>query len=337
MQGIDLMSELGADTTIIDGYGVGGPVIILVDDLDSTTKIDGFTIRNGSAQYYYGAISCYYNSSPMISNCVIKENFGPGIACVENSSAIICDNTIAFNNSWGIEGAGIHCSNSTPTIYNNWIHDNIICGDQMAVGGGIYCWNSYPVIYGNVISYNSAASAIPGFEAGGGIFCYNSTGIITRNTITMNSANLGGGIFCQGTSDPMINYNNIMHNYRHGLYNWNLYTIITAEHNWWGDATGPYHPTLNPGGLGDTVSNNVDFDPWLNYPVGIEERPITESVEGQAKLGATILIGPLLIPKGKKCRVLDIAGRVVDPSKIQPGIYFLEIDGEVVRKVVKIR
>jgi hypothetical protein len=32
--------------------------------------------------------------------------------------------------------------------------------------------------------------------------------------------------------------------------------------NWWGDSTGPYHELLNPGGLGDAIEGNVQFDPW---------------------------------------------------------------------------
>ena len=39
---------------------------------------------------------------------------------------------------------------------------------------------------------------------------------------------------------------------------------VDAEFNWWGDSTGPYHATDNPGGLGDSVVGNVDFTPW--YP-----------------------------------------------------------------------
>jgi hypothetical protein len=38
----------------------------------------------------------------------------------------------------------------------------------------------------------------------------------------------------------------------------------SAALNWWGDSTGPYHSTLNPGGQGDTIVGNVDFTPW--YP-----------------------------------------------------------------------
>jgi hypothetical protein len=39
---------------------------------------------------------------------------------------------------------------------------------------------------------------------------------------------------------------------------------MDARQNWWGDATGPYHPLLNPLGQGDEVGDSVPFDPW--YP-----------------------------------------------------------------------
>ena len=40
-----------------------------------------------------------------------------------------------------------------------------------------------------------------------------------------------------------------------------------ATNNWWGAASGPYHPTLNPGGTGSEVSDNVLFDPWYTNPL----------------------------------------------------------------------
>jgi hypothetical protein len=44
--------------------------------------------------------------------------------------------------------------------------------------------------------------------------------------------------------------------------------LVDARYNWWGDASGPYHPTLNPTGTGDAVSDDVNFDHWLlkEYP-----------------------------------------------------------------------
>jgi len=38
---------------------------------------------------------------------------------------------------------------------------------------------------------------------------------------------------------------------------------IDASYNCWGDASGPYNSTSNPDGLGDAVSDNVDYEPWL--------------------------------------------------------------------------
>lgn len=45
--------------------------------------------------------------------------------------------------------------------------------------------------------------------------------------------------------------------------------LMNAVNNWWGDSSGPFHPTLNPTGLGNAVSDNVDFIPFLTAdPVG---------------------------------------------------------------------
>ncbi len=73
----------------------------------------------------------------------------------------------------------------------------------------------------------------------------------------------------------------------------------------------------------------------LNPMTAIEEGEI--SVGKSDNLCATIFYGPLQLPSGNKCKLYDITGRVVDPDKIQPGIYFIEIDGVVTQKVVKVR
>ncbi|MBW2109287.1 MAG: tandem-95 repeat protein, partial [Deltaproteobacteria bacterium] len=57
-------------------------------------------------------------------------------------------------------------------------------------------------------------------------------------------------------------------------------TVINATYNDWSTPTGPYHPTLNTSGLGDQVSNNVDFSPWIggslnNAPTDITLTPDT--------------------------------------------------------------
>jgi hypothetical protein len=51
-----------------------------------------------------------------------------------------------------------------------------------------------------------------------------------------------------------------------------------ATNNYWGDASGPYHPTLNAAGLGSRVSDRVLFDPWLESAV---HPPATYTISGR--------------------------------------------------------
>ena len=42
---------------------------------------------------------------------------------------------------------------------------------------------------------------------------------------------------------------------------------IQAENNWWGSASGPFHPLYNPSGQGDTVlHDSITVLPWLTSP-----------------------------------------------------------------------
>jgi parallel beta-helix repeat protein len=82
-----------------------------------------------------------------------------------------------------------------------------------------------------------------------------------------------------------IGYCNTITNWVHGIDIWNsptgTFTIhdckvygnteygmsvstatADARNVYWGDPTGPYHLTLNPSGLGNPVSDNVNFIPW---------------------------------------------------------------------------
>ncbi len=80
------------------------------------------------------------------------------------------------------------------------------------------------------------------------------------------------------------------------------------------------------------------FDAWLLKIApepGIEEEKV-EAVK-YSNFGTTIFSGPLLLPEGKKCKVFDIMGRVVMLDRIKPGVYFIEVDGKITQKVVKVR
>ena len=85
---------------------------------------------------------------------------------------------------------------------------------------------------------------------------------ITDNTISgwEYGIRLDGALV--DAANSCANHNNISGNDVFGVYNGGTGTL-TAPCNWWGAASGPYHPTANPGGTGDDVSDNVVFAPWL--------------------------------------------------------------------------
>ena len=101
-----------------------------------------------------------------------------------------------------------------------------------------------------------------------------------------------------GNGNPLVRNNEIEGNTYYGILNTNDTTIIDAENNWWGDATGPKHSS-NPSGNGDIVSDYVDFDPWLDEPTAnvildrlidyIEINQATQNVDNSVPLIANKL------------------------------------------------
>ncbi|MCB0313699.1 MAG: alpha/beta fold hydrolase, partial [Calditrichaeota bacterium] len=100
------------------------------------------------------------------------------------------------------------------------------------------------------------------FEHNGGC------GIMDRNaSIISNTAFRNNGIgYYSLSGTPIFTDNSFQNNNSYGAYNSNPNNMIVLENNYWGDSSGPYHPTQNPSGLGDKVSDYIDFDPWLNSP-----------------------------------------------------------------------
>ena len=67
------------------------------------------------------------------------------------------------------------------------------------------------------------------------------------------------GIYNQ-SSETLNLTSNVIKNNGNGVYSSGAQ--INAKYVEWGDDTGPYHPTLNPTGLANRVSDNVLIDPW---------------------------------------------------------------------------
>ncbi len=64
-----------------------------------------------------------------------------------------------------------------------------------------------------------------------------------------------------------VHYNEIYNNTNYGVNaNNNNGNVVNCSYNWWRAPSGPYHPTKNPDGKGDNVSENVQFEPWTRNP-----------------------------------------------------------------------
>jgi hypothetical protein len=129
--------------------------------------------------------------------------------------------------------------------------------------------------------------------------------LITRNTWGIYVANrtAGNNLANVVMSENCIVDNRVLGSAASTAYGINNPTavLLNAQNNWWGDASGPYHPTLNLGGLGDRVSDNVTFTPWLTAPAGICAPPppppagpgsVYRAIVGNDALVGTAVVDP---------------------------------------------
>jgi len=258
------------DATQDSSWTVAKPGILigeypLVDGVHDV-KVSGFTIRDAAMQE--GGVA--YAGD--------KYGVGPGgLAGIQiyNSSSNIIENNILINNYWQIwlvaewPAAGYsECMNNR--IANNIIMDSENDGVYLYSDGGVYVKNTG--IVNNEISnaYGEYASGIEfwGWPEGGPAPTISGT-VISSNLITGCTYGVRIRDDVSDITGTSVNFNNIIDNTNYGIYN-GVASTIDAALNWWGDISGPEHEAPlfedwpnNPGGLGNAVSNNVDYAPWL--------------------------------------------------------------------------
>lgn len=135
-----------------------------------------------------------------------------------------------------IDAAGAASAQKSAVVFN--LTNSTFTGTDAANSWGPTAWA------GDAIAFNLAGCAISHFDVGVGVY--------------------EDGAAVTGTARG----NDFVDNLSYGLWS-NSAADYDAIGNWWGDATGPLHPTLNPAGLGNEVSDHVLFDPWSGL-VGAE-------------------------------------------------------------------
>ena len=227
---------------------------IKANALQSNPIISNSTVKNNGRGIYLRPWSPGFpRTSPMIINCIIRDN-SIGIEC-DFSGDYSYDvgptitGCLILRNSYGIFFFFL----SYALISNTIVTEN--------ASGGIHCenhsWvNPVPTITNCTITRNSAPQ-------GGGIYSFMGSPIIKHCTISDNRASdTGDGIYTTYASWPTLDSNNICYN-GYGVYNNDNSQLLSAANQWWGDASGPYHPNYNPGGQGDSVNYFVYPLPYL--------------------------------------------------------------------------
>ncbi len=156
---LTLQSENGPENCIIDCENNGRGFYFHSGELKDS-MVSGFTVTNGRAINYGGGIYCS-NSSPTITNCIIRNN------------------TVAGNSN-NSQGGGIYCGcGGSPTIINCIIMENT----SNYRGGGIYFYNSETTMTNCTITRNIA------LDGGGIYYRYKPAPVITNSILWGNTPN----------------------------------------------------------------------------------------------------------------------------------------------------
>ncbi len=136
------------------------------------------------------------------------------------------------------------------------------------------------------------------------------------------------------------------------LRNIDLFEVWGRQYDTSGNPIGPAFIISNPANsscdsyIVAGATNYLNVWTHMEYPsdiYGNVDLPIGIETGGDriacvtTDYGSTIIKGPLRLPDDHDYRIFDITGREVTPHNLRPGIYFVETDGEMAQKVIKVR
>jgi len=137
----------------------------------------------------------------------------------------------------------------------------------VSVGGGSYNnglnINYLKVRYGGSITFSNGIS--PALALYFNWYSYFPSNDYYLENIEVSNSKTGLYAYVSKKQNLYVSNSSFYDNEEYGMYTKVLYLgKVDAVNNWWGDASGPYNPTQNPSGLGNAISNNINFTPWLD-------------------------------------------------------------------------
>jgi len=169
-----------------------------------------------------------------------------------------------YNNSvLRIRNLDLECSKDGITVFNNYRLD--------IKESSINCKSNGIVLF-NEVNTEIDRVKVSGAEDSG-IIAFNNTKPDTLKVIKSEITANNYGFVVWNTSIS-VHYNSIHDNLGAGAITYPtdpLPTNLDFTNNWWGDVTGPKNKT-NLLGLGNEVSDNIIFNPWLKYDPLLSKR-----------------------------------------------------------------
>jgi hypothetical protein len=233
-ENISIISTEGATITTANNFSIDvGPIgiawVMAAVYESENINIEGINFDGSGASEEDVVGIAYVDSTGSIADLMVENIIGTGLRA---GVAIIGDLGTS-----AVDLSGVNAQNSM---------------------AGVAVWNAEANLYGCTITDMEYGISIGWPWVG----LYPSSVNIQGSTISNNDL---VGIYVCDNSILEAHFNNIIGNTVYGTWN-NGGETVDATNNWWGDASGPYHPIANPGGEGNSVSDDVTFEPWLGTP-----------------------------------------------------------------------
>jgi parallel beta-helix repeat protein len=342
--------------TVPTGTNGGG---IQVDN-GSHPMLEGCTIVNNRA-LQGGGIAVVDGGSCTITDCIIEADSAYGSGGVRRGGGIYMNSdigTLAITNTYIHDcfcldsAGGIYIENADCVSIERSILDHNYAHSQV---GALYAADC-----GNLLLDHCDVVSNDGYIGDPGIKLNGATNLTLTNCI-FRSQN-GEHISFNAYSSALVAYSD--------FYDWvgapfsgtlpaGLGELVQTNYN--GDScdvyyniyldplfedfpNGNYHllwgsPCIDAGDPAfayDPDGTITDMGRYYFNQVGTAEQPLSKSVQG-AYIGTTIWAGPLVLPQGKNYTVFDITGREINTIDCAPGIYFIEENGTILTKIIKVR
>ncbi len=274
----------GHTVTTVNGGQLGAVATLF--DCDSSTRLEGFTLTNGLAEFGGGVD--VEGGAPIITLNRITGNTAVGNvdflgsgggAELADTDAVFSDNIVSGNSA--DYGGGIDILGGSPVVTRNQISTN-----SAVYGGGIEIFLSVvPIITNNLVTGNTASLSGPDTAFGGGIDIFYGYPKVIDNTLASNTGEAGGGIsmIALSGSVPVV-ANNIIYNNRGTVESGGMFV-------------------LSDGGV---VANNIFF---LNAPDKCGGDPVCDG-------SLNLATDPLLVSPGTSDYRLRSNSPAIDSGRV---------------------